>query len=178
MLRSRDESLGVGDDRRIVRRDAGIVAVLDQRVHALHVVRVDLALVRKGDRRRLLVRALADAHAALGLDRALDVGPGAVEIALQHDADVVLVRRIQPVVEQRERAIGVRARLHVEPHERVVLLRAVEHVVHDRDAQLLGDVQSHRRELERDVRVELLLVNPVEDRRGTRCRSRALRARW
>ena len=43
-------------------------------------------------------------------------------------------------------------------------MRAAEHVLHDRDAQLLRDVQPHRRELDRDVRVELLLVNAIEDR--------------
>ena len=57
-------------------------------------------------------------------------------------------------------------------------LRAVEHVLHDRDAELLGDVEAHRRELDRHVRVELLLVDAVENVEVLVAPRRALRARW
>ena len=43
----------------------GIVAAVEQLVHALDVVRVDVLLVGERDGRRLLVRALAETHAAL-----------------------------------------------------------------------------------------------------------------
>ncbi len=148
-----------------------------QAVHAPHVVRIDVLLVRKRDRRRLLVRALAQPHAALRLDRALDVGGRAVQIALQHDADVLRIRRIEPLVEQAQRALGVRARLHVEPHERPVVPRAGQDVVHDRDAELLGDVEPHRRELDRHVGVEPALVDAVEHAGGTPVPRRAPRPR-
>src|SRR5262249_35049001 len=47
--------------------------------------------------------------------------------------------------------------------ERAVLLRTVEHRLHVRDAEILGDVHAHRRQLERHVRVQLLLMDAVED---------------
>jgi hypothetical protein len=76
---------------------------------------------------------------------------------------VLGVVRVEPVLEDPERAVRVRARLHVEPHEGAVVARAVEDVLHDRDAEVLGHVHPHRRELDAHVRVERALVDAVED---------------
>jgi hypothetical protein len=115
-----------------------------------------------GDLGRLLVGALADAHAHPLARGARGVVVGAVQVALQHDSDVLRVRRAQPVVEQVERRLRVRARLHVEPHEAPVVARAGEHVVHHLDAQPLVDVEPHRGELQAHVRVEPALADAIE----------------
>src|SRR4029079_4079767 len=69
----------------------------------------------------------------------------------------------ETVLEEAQRSLRVRAGFHVEANEAAIALRASEHVVHDRDAELLGNVEAHRRELDRDVRVEPPLLNAIED---------------
>src|ERR1700737_5173212 len=70
------ESLRLFDDRFIVRRDAGIVTILHESVHAPNVTRVHILLVGICHGLRLLVRALADPHARLGQVRVLHVRKG------------------------------------------------------------------------------------------------------
>src|ERR1035437_92128 len=119
------------DDFGIVRRYAGVAAALHQRLHACDVVAVDVGLLGKGDRRSEERRALAQPHAAVERDRAFDVGPRPAMRALQHDADGVRILRVEPALEELERARGVGASFHVQPHEPPVLLRAVEDRAHD-----------------------------------------------
>ena len=133
------------------------------RVHALHVIGVHVFLVRIGNARRLLVGALTEAYAAPKLDGVLDVGESAIQIALQHDADVRPKQRIQPMLEEVQRTLGVLTRLHVDADERPVLLSASEHLVHQADAQLLRDVEPHGRELDGDIRVEPLHMDAIEN---------------
>src|SRR5439155_540132 len=61
------EGFRVRDDPGVMRGDSGIVPALEQPLHAADVVRVHVALVRKRDRRRLLICALAQPHAAMPL---------------------------------------------------------------------------------------------------------------
>ncbi len=92
----------------------------------------------------------------------LDVGKGAVEITLQNDSDILPIRGKETVLEQIERALRVGTPFHVETNEGLVLLGTIENVLHYPAAELLGDVEPHRRQLHGDVRVELPLVNGVE----------------
>jgi hypothetical protein len=43
-----------------------------------------------------------------------------------------------------------------------VVARPPQHIVHEGDAEILGHVQPKRRQLDRDVRVEALFREPVE----------------
>src|ERR1035437_7842444 len=150
------------DDGGIVGRDAQIGRALHQRLHAGDVVAVHVSLRRKGDVRGFEVRALAQPDAAVERDRALHVGQRAAERALQHDADRVRIPRVEPFLEEVEGARRVGAPLHVQPDESAAFLRAVEDRAHDRLAQVVTDVLPHRGELHRDVRVERVLRDGVE----------------
>src|SRR5688572_26015856 len=55
----RRKMLRFGNDALVMRRDAGIVAVRHERVHAANVVRIDVPLFRERNRGWLLVRPLA-----------------------------------------------------------------------------------------------------------------------
>src|SRR5450759_5700368 len=76
------EPLRLIDDGFVVGGDAGVVPPQHQLVHAANVGRIDVLLVRTGDRTQILVRTLAEADASLEQNGALDVGERAVEIAL------------------------------------------------------------------------------------------------
>src|SRR4029079_5134344 len=90
-----------------------------------------------------------------------------------HDADVLPVSWIESLLEEVERSLRVLAGLHVDAHEGAVFARALEDLVHDRDTQILRDVEAHRRQLDGDVRIRFTLVDAVEHvyvrlTRGTR----------
>ena len=131
-------------------------------MHALRVVGVDFPLVRKRHGGRFLVRALAEPHAAARLHRAVDIGRRPPQVALQHDTDVLRIRRVEALVEQPQRPLGVGARLHVQPHEGAIVARPGQDVVHDRHAQLFRDVEPHRGELDRHIGVDAALVDAIE----------------
>ena len=57
------------------------------------------------------------------------------------DPDVVAIRRMQTILEQPKRPLGVRAVLHVDSNEGPQVARTTDDVVHERDTQLLGDVE-------------------------------------
>ena len=62
-----------------------------------------------------------------------------------------------------QRLLSVIAAFHVDAHERLELARSLENVLHVRDAKLLVDIESHRRELYRDICVELPFLDAIED---------------
>src|SRR5207247_6344448 len=105
-------------------------------------VLVDVLLVGKRDAGGLLVRALAESDTASELDRTLDIRPGSVQVALQNDADVLPIRRVKPLLEETQRDLGVRARLHVDAHECPMLARAIVKIRNERQAQLCSDSDS------------------------------------
>ena len=126
------------------------------------VIRVDVPFEREGHGGRLFVRALAEAHTGSRLHRAVDIGLRAMQVALQDNADVLRIRRIEAVVEQSQRPLRIGARLHVQPHEGAVVARAGEHLVDDRHTQVFRDIETHRRQLDRHVGVETTLVDAIE----------------
>src|ERR1700687_771117 len=156
------ESLRLFDDCFVVRRDAGIIPILHESMHAPNVTRVHILLVGICDGLRLLVRPLADPYARLGQVRVLDDRKSAVEITLEHDPNVFAIGWIEPLLEHIQGSLGVFTRLHIDAHECPVLARALENLVHGRDAQILRDVEAHRSQLDGDVGVQFSLVDPVQ----------------
>src|SRR6185312_7928950 len=147
----------------VVRGDAGIGTVQDETLHARDVIRVHVALFGKRNARRLLVRTLAYAHASTERIHVLDVRLCSIQIALEHYADSPAKFRIKTIFEQLQRLLCVVARFHVESDEAAVLARPFEYVAHYRDAQLFGNVQTHRRELHAHIRIELLTRDAIEN---------------
>ena len=117
-------------------------------MHALHVVGVDILLVRIRDCLRLCVCSLANAYTRFDEIRVLHVGKGSIEIALQHDTDILAIARIEALVEKVQRPLRVFARLHIDPNEGAVVTCTLKNLVHDCNAELLGDVEPHRGELD------------------------------
>jgi len=101
--------------------------------------------------------------ASLG-DRPLDVIERAAQCALQHDAHLPLVGGVEALSEEIERALGVRAPLHIEADKGVERLRLREDLGRDRLAEVVADVLAERGELHRDVGVELAPRHLVEER--------------
>ena len=123
---------------------------------------MDVALIREGDVLRFLVRTFAEPHTGAELDHVVHVRRGAPEVGLQHDADRVAEFRIEDVLEQLERPGGIARLLHVDAHERLMLLCPADDGAHVVDAQLLVDVEPHLRKLDGDIGVGLGGVNAVE----------------
>src|SRR6266516_4289794 len=140
----------------------GIVRPLEQPLHAADVVRVHGALVRKRDRRGLLIRALAEPYAGAQHDHVFHVLLGASQIRLQHDADGVRELRMDGPLEQLQRLLGVGRLLHVKTDERPVAPRFGEDRPDVLDAQPLVDLEPHLGELQRHVRVRADVADAVE----------------
>ena len=91
-----------------------------------------------------------------------DVRERAAQVGLQHDPDVLVARRAELAVEA-QRGVGRRRVLHVDADEVAARLR----VRHDRlevlAAELLVELEAEPGELDGDVRVEPLLLDPLED---------------
>ena len=95
-------------------------------------------------------------------DQILDVLLGAAEHRLDHHAAVGPEAVEQPPAEELERALGVVRALHVEPDEAVERRRLLEDRDHVGDAELLGDVEPHLGQLDRDVHLDAARGHPVE----------------
>ena len=104
-----------------MRGDHRVALALHEDLEAAHVGLVDLGAGLEGHRLRLLVGALAQAHARAGVREVTAVGLGAVEVGLEHGADG---REVGPQLAQGvEREVRRRVVLHVEGHRRAGLLR-------------------------------------------------------
>src|SRR6266542_4348597 len=156
------EALRLANECFVMCCDAGIIAVEHELTHAADIVVINLFLFGVGDSVRLLVRALADADASTHAVRIFDIRKSAIEITLQNYPDMLAICGEEPLLEEIERSLRVGASLHVETNEASVFSRAIEDVLNDPGAELFGDVEAHRGELHRDVRVELALVYPIE----------------
>src|SRR6266550_6588440 len=66
------------------------------------------------------------------------------------------------MVKNVEGLLRIVAPLHVDPDEALMLTRPLQDVLNVGDAKLFGHVESHRRELQRYVGVELLLLDAIE----------------
>src|SRR6476619_5609532 len=118
LTRERPRDLG---EARVVRGDHRVALALHEDLEAAHVGLVDLGAGLEGHRLRLLVGALAQAHARPRVREVTAVGLGAVEVGLEHGADR---REVGPQLAQGvESEVRRRVVLHVEGHRRAGLLR-------------------------------------------------------
>ena len=81
------------------------------------------------------------------------------QVRLQHDADV-LVALVAQLAVQRERAVGRRRVLHVDAHEAAARGGVDDDRLEVLAAEVEVELEPERGELDRDVRVEPLLVDP------------------
>ena len=86
---------------------------------------------------------------------------GSPQIRLQHDAQVVVALVAQPAIEG-ERAIGGGRVLHVDAHEPLARGGVDDDGLEVLVAEIRVQLEAERGELDRDVRVELLFVQPRE----------------
>ena len=86
-LLARGIGFGGVDHPRVVGGDGRISPRSSSRLHQLDEAAVHVGLLREGDRVRLQVRALAQAHADPPVAQLLDIGLAAKQIGLNHDAD-------------------------------------------------------------------------------------------
>jgi len=70
------------DDTRIVGRDAGVVALEEEPLHAAHVGGIHVAFVGEGDRVRFLICALAQPHSSAERDHLLHILVRAPQVRL------------------------------------------------------------------------------------------------
>ena len=117
--------LDCGNQPAIVRCDARIVSMQQEPSRLLEVLRADLRHRLVGDLGALVVCALDQPHASAQRDRVLDVGGRALQVRLQHGADVRVCR--EGFLENAQRSLDDRRALHIDAHERIaVSRRAIE----------------------------------------------------
>ncbi len=139
------------------------MATLQQLLHTVDEVGVDVAFVRECHVLRLLVRALAQPHPRAQADHRAHVSGGAPQVRLEHHPDRIAELRVQDVLEERDRFGGIARLLHVDPHERAVLLRLPDDRAHVTKTSVLVDVEPHLRELDGDVGIGLNRVHALEE---------------
>ena len=149
------------DQTAVVRRDARIVAVQQQLFRKIEILRANVGHLSQRDLGRFVVGAFAEPNARLARDCLVDVGRRALQVGLQHFADVFVLR--ERLAEDAQRGLGDRRSLHVDSHERIGI---AQRVLRKGDQALFGErfveEQAHRGELHRDVRGDAALADGVE----------------
>ena len=137
-----------------MRRNPGIVALQHQLVHAANVGRVDVLLVGIRDGLRLLVGALAESHARLDqvgpLRRRRKCGTGSSEARSRRSRD----RRDKAAARTGRASAGCIRWIPCRSARTSDTPAPAQDLLHDRHAEILRDIESHRRELDRNVGVE------------------------
>ena len=115
-----------------------------------------------GELGRLEVRALDETEVRGEVEKRLEIAGRAVEVRLEHGADVLVALLAQAPVDT-ERCVDERRLLHVEAHE-VPEPRCVRHQLADvRACELLVESETEVGELQRDVDAQLLGGDAIED---------------
>ena len=144
-----------------MRRNPDVAPGVEQRFERTDERVAHLLEVLERNRRRLDVDAFAQPHAGTQVRERLDIGEGAPQHRLQHDADIVETVAAQLAVEP-ERLVGCRGVLHVDADEiatrRGVLDDGAEVVATDGVTEL----QSKPGQLHADVRVEVAALDVRE----------------
>ena len=156
-------------------RDRDVGAFAEAALDELDVRAIHVLLVRVCDRRGLEVRALHDPEVRLRREQALEVVGSAVQVRLQHRAHAVVPCRTEPLVDAQCRVDEV-GLLHVDAEERAELTGSRDEPFDVLVRDILVERQPEVRELQRDVGLEVLgdepLENPlvlVRDGGGTGC---------
>ena len=158
----RGEAAGRVDRLPVVRRDRGRAALGEQHRYQVQERRVDVRPVLVGDLGRLLVRALAEAHAGAQRHDPPQVGLRAVEAGLQHDADVAQAL-VPDGLEDPERGLDGRRALHVDADEPVPRGGRGQNPAQVVRAQRAVELQADLRELHRDLAGQAGGAHPLDD---------------
>src|SRR6266545_2599526 len=159
---TRDAAQRLADQPLVVRRDADVGALLEQRVQALDEVRAHRVVVGERDRRRLDVDALAEAEVRPPVGERADVVERAAEVRLEYDADVVEAALAQLAV-QAQRLRGRRRVLHVDADEVAVLRGLGKQPLEVLAAEVVGELEPESRRLHAHVRVEPFALDRLEN---------------
>src|SRR5437588_82697 len=127
--------------------DRGIVAAIEQELHQLDVVAIDIFLMRVSDAVRLQVRAFAEA----------DADAAAIEVRLDDHTDG-LIARVEVDYEV-ECAVDVLAGLHVDADEAGDFGGVADELFDVVAAGFGGKIEPELRELERDVALDIGVLN-------------------
>ena len=150
------------DQRLVVRRDRGEASGRERALDQPRVGRVDVLLLGVRDRLRLEVGALDEAEVRLELEQRLEIGRRAVEVGLQHRADVLVALLAEAAVDA-QRRVDVERLLHVEPDEVAAGGGVRDELADVRARELLVEGEAEVRQLQRDVDAQLLGGDAVED---------------
>ena len=161
-LLARRERLHLPDERLVVRGDGDVRALAQAALHQRDVRTIHVSLVGERDRVGLEVRTLDDAEVGSAREEALEVGGRAVEVGLKHGAHAV-VPRVAEALEETERQVDVLRLLHVDADEGSELAGARYESLDVGVRDLLVEGQPEVRELECDVRLQLLRHQPLDD---------------
>jgi hypothetical protein len=140
-----------------VRRDADERALREEFLEHEEVVRAHRFELAVRDRRRLDVDPLAQPNVV----DSLDVGDRPPQVSL-HDHPEILVPELAKVAVQPEGTGGRRRVLHVDSDEALTLLGVSDDRLEVLAAQAEIEVEPERGQLDRDVRVELVVVDPCQ----------------
>jgi len=102
----------VGGDAQVRPSSAGLR--VQELLNDVDEVRVDIGLVGEGAVGRFLIGALAQADECAIGGQGLHIGFTAIQIGLDHDADVVIAMLMAQLAVYAERDVGIIAALHVD----------------------------------------------------------------
>ncbi len=158
-----------------MRRDGDVRTAPKSAFDELDVLPVDVRFVGIGDRLGLEARALHDAQVGCERQQALEVVRRPVQVRLEHGPDRVMARVAEALVDA-QRHLDVLRLLHVDAEERPERLGTGDEPLDVGVGDLLVDGEAEVRQLERDVCLQLLGDEPLDDGlvlgrdgSGTRC---------
>ena len=150
------------DDRLVLGRDRGVAVTCKRCLDEAEIRCVDVRLDRIRKLRRLEVRALHKPQVGAQREQGRQIGLGAVEVRLQHGADVLVARLTEAAVDPQGRLDQARL-LHVDPNEVPELARPLDEALDVHVGQLLVELEAEMSELERDVDREPLGRDALQD---------------
>ena len=152
------------DCRRVVRRDRRVASVAEQSLDVGEERVIDVALLAVDHVGRLPVATLDQPDPRPGRGEPREVSGAVSQIRLEDDPHLLGAVFLAHLLEQADRRLDVAGLLHVDPHERVHLTRAVQHSPQLGSAEVRPDVESDLGELHGDVGVEPGRTQPAERR--------------
>src|ERR1041385_5710755 len=146
----------------VVRGDAVVDAAREQKLHAAHVVLVNIFFIREGDLRRLVVCALAEAYARGDFQDVFNVAARPSQVRLQDDADGVEVELGAQALEDVYGDLRDGRFFHVYADEVATARGLFDDGACVAVCEFGVNRESELRELDRDVRADACLLDALE----------------
>jgi len=142
---------------------AGGHVSVDESLHQLDVVGINIGFAGEGDFGRLFVSAFAQPDKrALGLEVG-HVLLAAVEISLDHGANVITAKGVVHLAEDTQSGVGVFVALHVDGDMVAELPGVFDNASEIEEAGVFRDIQAKLGELEGYCRLEVVAGDSVQD---------------